>query len=99
MCVWPQGHQRAQGICFMIVLECSALISLVVFTDDWSNESDGWGDESIDESWDKLEETTKGSSKKEGTTQTTQTTRAGGASLKTGIYEPLALDNYVYPPY
>merc|ERR1712215_634841 len=45
-------------------------------SDDSSNESDGWGDESIDESWDKLEETTKGSSKKEGTTQTTQTTRA-----------------------
>ena len=42
---------------------------------------------------------TKGSSKKEGTTQTTQTSRAGRASLKTGIYEPLALDNYVYPPY
>merc|ERR1712236_38275 len=45
-------------------------------SDDSSNVLDGWGDESIDESWDKSEETTKGSSKKEGTTQTTQTTRA-----------------------
>merc|ERR1711970_990910 len=45
-------------------------------SDDSSNESDGWGDESIDESWDTSEEATKGSSKKEGTTQTTQTTRA-----------------------
>merc|ERR1712236_147841 len=45
-------------------------------SDDSSNESDGWGDESIDDSWDNSEETTKGSSKKEGTTQTTQTTRA-----------------------
>merc|ERR1719347_2117378 len=47
-----------------------------VESDDSSNESDGWGDESIDDSWDISEETTKGSSKKEGTTQTTQTTRA-----------------------
>merc|ERR1711942_1255 len=39
---------------------------------------DGWADESINESWDKLEETTKGSSKEEGTTQTTQTTGADG---------------------
>merc|ERR1711942_81254 len=47
-------------------------------SDDWSNVFDGWGDESIDDSWDASEETTKGSSKKEGTTQTTQTTRADG---------------------
>merc|ERR1711942_103054 len=50
-------------------------------SDDWSNVFDGWADESIDESWDTSEETTKGSSKKEGTTQTTQTTRADGTGV------------------
>merc|ERR1712215_367106 len=75
------GHSHLNNSMRMFLSWTIFLLFPISQSDDWSNVLDGWSDESIDESWDKSEETTKGSSKKEGTTQTTQTTRADGTGV------------------